>query len=397
MAPLAWALRTAGHDVRIAVPPNFSEQVTDFGLTPVPVGDSIDLMGAAAQSDPAALSALTGLHGGGTPRAESIRFRTTWLSALYFTTDLPGGSLRGSIEDMVDFARSWEADLVISGFFHGGVVARASGAAHVRILTGLDQIGRMRSEFLASRPDGGSDSLREMVEETLQLFGCSFDEEVLTGQWALDPMPQALRLPLDLPTIPVRQIPVNKAGIPPSWLQEPVKRPRVCLTLGLSGREAYGEHSAATTFLTAAADLDIEVVATLTADQLPPDITVPDNVRLVDFVPLDQLLPTCSAIIHHGGLLTAFAALQHGVPQIVVPASVWDESEVAQYLQDGGAGLAHDPAETTAERFVEALHQVLDDAKFTEGARRLNADLLAMPTPAEVVPTLERLTAQRTR
>ena len=38
MVPLAWALRAAGHDVRVAVQPSFAATVTSAGLTAVPVG-----------------------------------------------------------------------------------------------------------------------------------------------------------------------------------------------------------------------------------------------------------------------------------------------------------------------------------------------------------------------
>ena len=38
MVPMAWALRTAGHDVRFACQPKFAQEVTQAGLTAVPVG-----------------------------------------------------------------------------------------------------------------------------------------------------------------------------------------------------------------------------------------------------------------------------------------------------------------------------------------------------------------------
>src|SRR4051794_8709625 len=38
MAPLAWALRAAGHEVRIASQPSFADVITGAGLTAVPVG-----------------------------------------------------------------------------------------------------------------------------------------------------------------------------------------------------------------------------------------------------------------------------------------------------------------------------------------------------------------------
>ncbi|MFE9117175.1 glycosyltransferase [Streptomyces sp. NPDC007172] len=68
------------------------------------------------------------------------------------------------------------------------------------------------------------------------------------------------------------------------------------------------------------ADLDVEVVATLNAEQLDALGPTPPNVRAVDFVPLNQLLPSCAAIIHHGGAGTFLTALAHGVPQVVVPS-----------------------------------------------------------------------------
>ena len=43
MVPLAWALRTAGHDVRVAVQPKFAPTVTQAGLTAAPVGRNSDL------------------------------------------------------------------------------------------------------------------------------------------------------------------------------------------------------------------------------------------------------------------------------------------------------------------------------------------------------------------
>ena len=43
MVPLAWALRTAGHEVRVAGQPAFADLITQAGLTAVPVGRDADL------------------------------------------------------------------------------------------------------------------------------------------------------------------------------------------------------------------------------------------------------------------------------------------------------------------------------------------------------------------
>ncbi|MFD8237383.1 nucleotide disphospho-sugar-binding domain-containing protein, partial [Streptomyces sp. NPDC059696] len=69
--------------------------------------------------------------------------------------------------------------------------------------------------------------------------------------------------------------------------------------------------------LEAVAELDIEVIATLNDNQLAESGPLPDNVHTLDYVPLDQLLPTCSAVIHHGSTGTFAAASAAGLPQVV--------------------------------------------------------------------------------
>ena len=114
----------------------------------------------------------------------------------------------------------------------------------------------------------------------------------------------------------------------------------------------------------AVAGLDIEVVATLNAIQLADLDKLPDNVRAIGYLPLNQLLPTCSALIHHGGIGTFASAANYRAPQLVTD--------------------------------FDAL--VLGDPSFQAGAERIYEDLLAMPSPVDLVPVVERLTVQnRTR
>jgi UDP:flavonoid glycosyltransferase YjiC (YdhE family) len=143
--------------------------------------------------------------------------------------------------------------------------------------------------------------------------------------------------------------------------------------------------------LDAMADLDVEVVATLDESQrdgLPP---LPDNVRLVDFVPLQALLPTCAAIVHHGGVGTWFTAATYGVPQIIVATS-WDTPIRAGRTEDQDAGLAVSAADLTPELLRDKVVRVIEGPRFTAGATRLRDELLAAPPPAEIVPELVRLT-----
>ncbi|NED00754.1 DUF1205 domain-containing protein, partial [Streptomyces sp. SID6648] len=129
-------------------------------------------------------------------------------------------------------------------------------------------------------------------------FGCPWDDtlatEMMTGQWTIDPTPPWMQFPLDLPFTPVRYLPFNGPTAVPDWVHEPPKRPRVCLTLGMTAREVLGGDLFSTAqMLQALAELDIELVATLDAGQLAELDTLPDNVRVTDFVPLNDLLPSC--------------------------------------------------------------------------------------------------------
>jgi UDP:flavonoid glycosyltransferase YjiC (YdhE family) len=137
------------------------------------------------------------------------------------------------------------------------------------------------------------------------------------------------------------------------------------------------------------------VVATLDESQLKSMPTVPDNVRVVDFVPLHALLPTCSAIIHHGGSGTFQNALLYGVPQIIVPDMVWDTIHKAFALEKSGAGTyVRDRKQLSGGELKSHVTRVLDDPSFAENAGRIRREMVGTPSLNDIVPVLERLTAE---
>ncbi|MEE3921337.1 nucleotide disphospho-sugar-binding domain-containing protein [Micromonospora sp. BRA006-A] len=137
------------------------------------------------------------------------------------------------------------------------------------------------------------------------------------------------------------------------------------------------------------------MVATLDTRQLASMPTLPANVRAVDFVPLNALLPTCSALISHGGSGTMSTALARGVPQLVVPSKIWDSADKARRLAEQGAGICL--TEVTASAVRESVVALLEQPSYAENAARLRREAVATPSPVEVVPLLERLTAEHRR
>ncbi|WP_409493534.1 activator-dependent family glycosyltransferase [Amycolatopsis sp. cmx-11-12] len=405
MVPLAWALRTAGHEVRVASQPDLVPTITQTGLTAVPVGPT-----DWSSNDPWAPDLLEMVHEEGTEHVKGFDFtgrdraQWTWEHLLGVENVMVSALLATMnnfpmIDDLVDFAQGWQPDLVVweTFTFAGAVAAKVTGAAHARLIWGPDIALRARQEFLRQgalqAPEHREDPTGEWLETVLQRYDRHFDEELLTGQWTIDTTPRSTRLDLGLRTTGVRYVPYNGPSTVPDWLRTPPDRPRICLTLGLTAREMGHTIVSLSEVLDAMADLDVEVVATLDASQRAQVPNVPDNTRVVDFVPMNDLLPTCAAIVHQGGCGTRSTAQLHGVPQIIL-AYGWDTMVTAERIAALGAGFGVPAAELTAAALRAKVELLLTDPSFTLAARRLRQETLAEPSPNDFVPLLEKLTVE---
>ncbi|WP_445282384.1 activator-dependent family glycosyltransferase [Streptomyces sp. DSM 118148] len=406
--PLAWALRTAGHEVRVAAQPPLTAGITSAGLTAVPVGDDPGLAAVMARKGPRIYAHHEGrdLHRAATAPdgAEFLRTSSALLTDAFYSRI---GS-EETVDDLVAFCRAWRPDLVVweTFTFAGAIAAHVTGTPHARLLWGPDLFAFMRDALLdhhrragvdaGSTP--GADPLRDWITGQLARFGKEFTEDVVRGLWRIDQMPEELRLAPGQHTVPLRYVPYNgplPAVVPP-WLRHDPDRPRVCLTKGFSVRTIDSPDGRAVTtddFFDAVADLDAEVVALLDETDRAALTTVPANTRVVDFTPLHVLLPTCAAIVHHGGAGTWSTAAVHGVPQLLL-ASMWDNVFRAVRTEELGAGLFLPPAELTPAALRGALERLLKEPSFADGADHLRRAMTSQPGPHTVVTELERLAAR---
>ncbi|MEU6024225.1 activator-dependent family glycosyltransferase [Micromonospora sp. NPDC047134] len=401
VVPLAWALRTAGHDVRVASQPALTNSITSAGLTAVPVGTN-PMMREVLQNVGPAMYALHSNPDFLEHRPELLNLdfhiaSNSMLNATYYM-QINNESM---VDDLVEYARHWKPDLVIWELFTfaGAVAARVTGAAHARILSFPDIFYGVRKVFLehlTKSPDRHDDSLAEWLTLVLEQHGCEFDEEVVTGQWTIDQMPAGVRLPLGLPTVEMRYLPYNgpTPAVVPEWLWQAPDRPRVCFTLGETIRQTEFPNAVKVADLfDAIEDLDIEVVALLGEKELDGVRKIPDNTRVVDRVPLAALMPSCSAIVHHGGAGTWATAAAYGVPQVAM-GWMWDAIYRAQRLEELGAGLHIPSFQLTVAGLREKLVRVLTEPSFATGAANLRDAMASTPSPVETVEKLEHLTAQ---
>jgi glycosyltransferase (activator-dependent family) len=397
MVPLAWALRTAGHEVRVATQPEMAETVTRTGLTAVPLGSDHrwkQVMEASQDEGWGGRVAEAVTHSANLGHDELLRFFDETTGRYFRTVNNDEFT-----DALVAYARRWQPDLVVWEQFTwaGAVAAQVTGAAHARMLWGADVVTRTRNDFLdrlAELPeDRRTDPLRDWLTESLARHGAAYDETVANGQWTIDVGPPSHRIDNGLPVVGVRYIPYNGQAELPEWLAAEPSRPRVAVTAGVSVRGYFGFDMFSVSALQAFAGLDIDLIATLLPAPGESVDMAPDNATVLDFVPMQGLLPTCSAVIHIGGAGIQSTAAYYGVPQLVLPG-FWDTLVRADLLERSGAGISLPPGHITPDGVRDALVRLLEDPSYRTGAEALRKDLLSAPSPNDVVPVLEDLTAR---
>ncbi len=401
MVPLAWALRTAGHEVRFATSPGCTDLVTRAGLTAVTVGADRGHQRVTAHRPDRLAELRAGIPAPYDVFEDPAKADWAYLSA-GMATAVSGRHRVTSfpmIADLVAYARHWRPDLVVWDplTFAGPIAAKAVGAAHARLLFGVDVFGGVRQLYLRlrdRRPEGErADPLADWLGAYARKYGGEYSEDMATGHFTIDQFPASLqtRAP-GLDYVDMQYIPYGGPAVVPRWLRREPSRPRVALTLGLSATELYDGYTIDTQeVLDHLADLDIELVATIADSERAALRRVPANARLVPYVPLHALAPSCAAVIHHAGAATLATVARHPVPHLSLHYH-YDQPHLARKLTAHGAGLDLHTTRATGPALRRHLQRLLDEPHFTRRARDLQRETLALPTPNQVVPTLEHLT-----
>ncbi|MFJ2435435.1 nucleotide disphospho-sugar-binding domain-containing protein [Streptomyces anulatus] len=377
LAPVAWALRAAGHDVLVAGQPDSAESARTTGLSMVVFGEPFDTEQLVLNSLAPGKRPLESRPGSAPGTAPPVKggFGGVWIERA-----------RAMAGEYLAFARDYRPDLVLcdpldySGLVIGGVL----GIPVVHHRWGVDPVGTPRIPAAREELAG---FCRTLGLETLP------DPAVV-----LDPCPAALQLPGIRPGTPVRYVPFNGSGAMPDWVRAEWGAPRTTTTRRVVvslGRRTLAYHGVpfVRALLHALAGVpDVELIATAGAEHRAAVGPVPAQVRMLDPFPLHAVLGSCDAIVTHGGSATTMTATLHGVPQLALPQMA-DCFAHGERLAACGAGISlatvaeqDDPAVLRA-----SLSLLLDDPSYAAGASRLRADMERMPSPAEVVPELERL------
>lgn len=343
LAPFGWAARAAGHDVQVATTADLVADVAASGLPTVAVGPAPDF------------AARYRAQHAGDPKGLFLAVAAAMA------------------DELVEHVRWYRPDLVVwePSALAGPVAAAVADVPSVRYLWGPDLVGRGSS---------GRERLPAAFGELFTRFGVRLSD---VPPWpTVDPSPPSLRLS-GPDWYPVRYVPFGPAlRVPPDVL-DPPHRPRIVVAGAVSAPGLSDEVAALPrTVLDALSGVDAELVLAV-----PDGVPAVAGVRVVSGCPLHVLLPGADLVVHHGGGGSLLTAAWCGVPQLVV-SHLPDLAFYGDRLAGTGAGIHVPGSGADPEPIAAAVSALRTDPAYRRAAQRLRAEVLAAPTPAELVDTL---------
>ena len=95
---------------------------------------------------------------------------------------------------------------------------------------------------------------------------------------------------------------------------------------------------------------------------------LPANVKWYKYIPLDEIMPKLSVLIHHGGVGTVTGGLAAGIPQLILPGYV-DRPYNATLIKELGAGDYLLPSNWQPEK-IAAMVKTLQSERTVESCHR---------------------------
>jgi UDP:flavonoid glycosyltransferase YjiC (YdhE family) len=123
----------------------------------------------------------------------------------------------------------------------------------------------------------------------------------------------------------------------------------------------------------------------------PEALRLPANVELHRYVPHDQIMPSVSLVIGHGGHSTTVRALAHGIPLLILPIHrALDQAMVGEAVASVGAGRVLSKTSSPGE-IRSAVWSLLEDPSYRRAAEAVGARLRSRNGAIAAADELETL------
>jgi UDP-glucoronosyl and UDP-glucosyl transferase len=289
------------------------------------------------------------------------------------------GRIRGgaALPAMVEAVAGWGADLVVHEISElaGPAAADRYGVPHARVGIGL-----------AIGEHWGVQAMNEALDELRGQIGAA-------GSWLerspyLTLAPPSLEFPSPQPRRALRfREPAGVRPLPDWWSGS--EDPLVYVSFGSAAPrfDFFGRLCRAV--LDAVADLPLRILFTI-GDQSDPGALgpLPRSVHVERWVPQADVMPHAAAMVGHGGSGSTLMAMAAGVPLAVVPLFA-DQPDNARRVAQIGAGIALEGGVEAVAEVPRAIRTLLDEPRYLRQARRVAAEVAALPPVDDAVRLLE--------
>lgn len=184
------------------------------------------------------------------------------------------------------------------------------------------------------------------------------------------------------PVIPMRYVPFNGGAVHESWWDREQGRKRILVSLGTVKPMVDGL-DLISWVIQAAHEVDAEFILQISSNASSGLRELPDNVRLVDWIPMGVFLKGADGFIHHGGAGNTLTALNSGIPQIVFGEGA-DRPVNAKVVVQRGCGIVPD-RNGLSTQLVEAF---LNNASLRSASAEVATEMAQQASPARVAEEL---------
>jgi UDP:flavonoid glycosyltransferase YjiC (YdhE family) len=376
VAPLATAVRNAGHQVLMATHEPWIETAEAIGVPSV------------CYSHEPIRHFMKTLHPG-----EALRFPSEMGDdAMVGQGRAYARMATAGLGALLDLTKDWRPDLVVGSAmsFAAGLLATHLNVPYVR-----------QAEYLQIPVTGIDPGAEEELLPELERLGLA---GLPKPTLFVDATPPSLRPPQDPESQPIRWIPNNPQRRLEPWMYtRPEGRHRVIITSGfrsLMFRTPGWSMPRLVEQLTVAGAEVLIAASPGAAERFGAEL---GDAR-VGWIPMDVVAPTCDLVVYHGGGTTATTFMTNGVPQLIIPENPPEFPEnfhrkaIARAVSAFGAGMTvwpqrDAPGQDPGEVIAAGAKEVLSTPRYTLQSQAIAAEIATLPTPGDVVHMMEKLAA----